>query len=115
MTAVAEIHLPTDGWEALRLSDHEGLDQATAAVRMGISRPTFGRVLERARRTVAKALVEGAALVIDLPDTATQECANCHGSWPGPVSLTRCPACGSCSMHLLMQPQSSSSNIPAET
>jgi uncharacterized protein len=54
--------------EALRLSDLEGQTQAEAAGRMGISRSTFQRILTRARRQVALALVEGQALQIE-PDT----------------------------------------------
>lgn len=49
--------LPIEGFEALRLSDVEGLDQETAAIQMGVSRQTYGRVLAAARRVVAEALV----------------------------------------------------------
>ena len=55
--------LTRDELEALRLADLEGLYHEAAAERMGVSRPTFGRVLERARRTVAEALVEGKVLL----------------------------------------------------
>jgi predicted DNA-binding protein (UPF0251 family) len=48
--------------EALRLADLEGLFQVQAAERMGVSRSTFQRILERAHRQVALALVEGHAL-----------------------------------------------------
>jgi predicted DNA-binding protein (UPF0251 family) len=51
--------------EALRLADLEGLNQAQAAGRMGVSRSTFQRVLARARRQVALALAEGHALEIE--------------------------------------------------
>jgi predicted DNA-binding protein (UPF0251 family) len=51
--------------EALRLADLEGLTQAEAAGRMGISRSTFQRVLNQARRQVALALIEGHALQIE--------------------------------------------------
>ena len=114
MHDLAEVHLGADGWEALRLCDHEGLDQDQAAKRLGVSRPTVGRILERARRAVAKALVEGGSLVIDLPADALQECAECHGSWPGPASLTRCPTCGSCCMHLIINPDSTPSTVLTE-
>lgn len=57
--------LPLDEYEALRLADHEGLDQAQVAERLGVSRPTVSRILEKARYTVAKALVEGGALAIE--------------------------------------------------
>ncbi|RLB18775.1 MAG: hypothetical protein DRG63_01905, partial [Deltaproteobacteria bacterium] len=45
----AEIVLPIEGLEAIRLSDLEGLDQETAARRMNVSRQTFGRILAEAR------------------------------------------------------------------
>jgi len=54
-----EVALPIEGLEALRLSDLEKLDQETAAVRMNVSRQTFGRVLAEARQMVAEALVMG--------------------------------------------------------
>ncbi len=50
--------------EALRLADLEGLTQAEAAGRMSISRSTFQRILERAHRQVALALVDGQALCL---------------------------------------------------
>lgn len=50
--------------EALRLCDREGLHQEAAAVRMGVSRGTVQRLLDRARRKVATALTESMALVI---------------------------------------------------
>lgn len=51
--------------EALRLADLDGLTQAEAAERMGVSRSTFQRIVTRARRQVALALIEGHALQIE--------------------------------------------------
>jgi predicted DNA-binding protein (UPF0251 family) len=51
--------------EALRLADLEGLTQTEAAERMNISRSTFQRIVTRARRQVALALIEGHALHIE--------------------------------------------------
>jgi predicted DNA-binding protein (UPF0251 family) len=51
--------LPVEGLEALRLADLEKMDQQTAADRMNVSRPTFGRVLAEARTLVSEALVLG--------------------------------------------------------
>ena len=56
--------LRADELEALRLADLEGLYQETAAERMGVSRPTFSRILDRARSIVARALVEERLLVV---------------------------------------------------
>lgn len=97
------IELALDELEALRLADFEGLYHEAAADRMGISRPTFGRVLERARHKVAVALCESKILVIQggAVMTASErafECAACTGrfevpfgtGWPG-----ECPHCKS--------------------
>ncbi len=59
-----EITLPLEGFEALRLSEVEGLEQEAAAQSMGVSRQTYGRVLATARKTVALALTSGLTLVI---------------------------------------------------
>jgi predicted DNA-binding protein (UPF0251 family) len=59
---VEELRL--DELEALRLADLEGLYQEAAAQRMGVSRPTFARILARARSAVARALLEERMLVI---------------------------------------------------
>ncbi len=59
------VTLAMDGLEALRLVDAEGLDHATAAARMGVSRQTLGRTLAEARATVAKALSRGYAITIE--------------------------------------------------
>jgi len=64
---VTELEVETlrlDELEALRLADLEGLYQETAAARMGVSRPTFTRILGRARAAVARALIEERVLVV---------------------------------------------------
>ena len=45
--------------ESIRLIDYMDLDQREAAKRMGISQQTFSRVLRKARKTLAEALVLG--------------------------------------------------------
>ena len=56
--------LSMDEFEALRLADLECHSQEAAAKKMGISRPTFGRIIESARSKVAKTLVYGYRLEI---------------------------------------------------
>ncbi|NLW16725.1 MAG: DUF134 domain-containing protein [Firmicutes bacterium] len=65
MAALEEVVLTVEQLEALRLKDLEGLEQEACAELMQVSRPTFQRVLARARETVARALVEGKALRIE--------------------------------------------------
>lgn len=57
-----QLTLTLDEFEAIRLADYDGLYQEAAALRMGVSRQTFGRIIESARRKVADALVNGKAL-----------------------------------------------------
>ncbi len=60
-----EMTLTMDEVEALRLADHEGLYHEDAAQRMQISRATFGRILEGARKKIADVIVNGKALRIE--------------------------------------------------
>lgn len=69
LSELEEVCLPLDGFEALRLADLEGLDQATAARALGVSRATFGRILRAARTIVADALVHGRAIALEAPVT----------------------------------------------
>jgi predicted DNA-binding protein (UPF0251 family) len=65
LNATEEVILPVEGLEALRLADVEGLEQQEAAQHMGVSRPTFSRILAHARGVVSRALVKGWALRIE--------------------------------------------------
>jgi len=60
-----EVILTKDELEAVRLKDREGLEQEAAAAKMGISQPTFSRLIEVARRKIADALAGGKALRIE--------------------------------------------------
>ena len=60
-----EIVVTLDEVEALRRADRNGEYQEQAAERMKISRPTFSRVVESARKKVADALIHGKALRLE--------------------------------------------------
>lgn len=64
MRDLEEVELELDEIEAIRLADLEGLYQADAALRMGVSRQTFGNIIARAHKKVALALLGGKALRI---------------------------------------------------
>jgi len=51
------VFLSLDEFEALRLADLEELKQVNAARLMGVSRPTFSRIVASARKKVADGLV----------------------------------------------------------
>ena len=60
-----EVTLTIEEMEAIRLADIEQLDQAAAATRMEVSRPTFHRIVNAAHQKIAAALWGGHALRVD--------------------------------------------------
>ena len=62
------VELNIDEFETIRLLDHLGYDQATAAESMGISRPTVTRIYSSARKKIADALTLGMAIRIKSRD-----------------------------------------------
>lgn len=78
-----EVILSLDEYEAVRLADFEGLYQEQAALRMDISRQTFGRIIAEAHRKIADVLINGKALKIEGGDVAVKDmkfytCPNCR-------------------------------------
>ncbi|MFA3783658.1 DUF134 domain-containing protein [Melioribacteraceae bacterium 4301-Me] len=65
MFELEEIVLEADELEALRLADLNGLSHEEAAEKMKISRATFGRILESARRKTADGILNGKAIRIE--------------------------------------------------
>lgn len=99
---VKKITLSIDEYESIRLADHLGLEHEEASKRIGISRSVFTRLVERARKKVADALVEGCELVIEGGEYHFEKqyfrCSECHFvmSIPiGELSPTQCEQCGS--------------------
>ena len=89
-------------YEAIRLSDFELNGQVEAAQIMGISRPTFARIYESARRKVAQAFVQGKAMVFEggkvYFNTEWFTCNSC-GCWfnhpAKEIEIRNCALCGS--------------------
>lgn len=65
MRSLSEVILTVDECEAIRLADLEGLNHIDACQHMGVSRATFGRILQKARRTIGEALIRGKAIRVD--------------------------------------------------
>ena len=106
LSDIEEIQLTFDELEALRLADLEGQYQEDAARKMGVSRQTFGNIVESARRKVADALVHGKALRIQGGVFIMMErhfiCFACKHKWTIPYGTRRpgvCPGCHSSNIH----------------
>ncbi len=103
LSALDKVTMTVDEFEAIRLADLEGLYQEPAAERMGISRPTFGRIIESAHKKVADALVNGKTLKIEggqikVLGERLFRCNDCRHPWSVPYGTGRpaeCPQCKS--------------------
>lgn len=92
-----EIELGADEAEAIRLADVEGLNQLEAAEIMGISQPTFHRILKEARRKAGIAILTGKRVRIVSRDYALRKfkCSSCGNEWTEPFDEKpdKCPKC----------------------
>jgi uncharacterized protein len=86
MRSLQQIVITVDELEAMRLADFLEMTQEEVAQRMQVSRPTVTRMLSRAHRVVAEALVHGKAICIQGGDYRVgQHCQFC-GQWSLPES-----------------------------
>lgn len=104
------IKLTLDEYEAIRLADYEQMEHREAARAMHISRPTFTRLIKKARHKSAHAMVDGHELVVVggniKLDHGLHRCKNCGKSAQDLIQKTkyRCPECGSDNMQDLSAP-----------
>ena len=64
MTDLDSIVLERDEVEAIRLADLNSLSHEDAALKMQISRATFGRIVKSARNKIANSILNGKAIEI---------------------------------------------------
>ncbi len=81
MRELESVVMAIEEYEALRLADYENLTHEEAAKVMNISRPTFTRLYDKARKNVAKAFAEGKAILI------------CGGTFVSADYWYRCNSC----------------------
>ena len=96
-----QVNLSLDEYEAIRLADYLGLDQSEAAATMEISRPTFTRLIEKARKKLASFMIEGAELSIEGGNVHFRgniiRCMDCEHMFNinFDQDFNKCPSCGS--------------------
>lgn len=95
------VYLLLEEYEAIRLSDYDGLNHHKASLMMDVSRPTFTRIYASALRKMATALVEGRQVAIEggkiYFDSDWYHCMGCHCFFNNPEKETvieKCPLCG---------------------
>ena len=95
------LEMSLDEYEAMRLADFQGLSQEEAAGEMEISRPTFSRLIEDARRKCARFFIEGRKLVISGGTVHFKEnlirCHDCGHLFVMAIGdeISECPSCSS--------------------
>ena len=96
-----QVNLTLDEFEAFRLSDDIGLSHADAAQEMEISRSTFTRLIEKARKKIAELIINGSMLSIDGGNihfrTNIIRCHDCGHMFNISINATLedCPSCHS--------------------
>jgi len=107
VSRLSHVILTVDEYEAIRLADLEGLYQEDASRRMNVSRQTFGRIIESARRKLAEILVYGKVLKIEGGDIEMVgarkfKCYACNHVWELPFGSgppDGCPKCHEKNFH----------------
>lgn len=108
LVLLEEVSLTVEEVEAIRLKDLEGNEQEACAERMEVSRPTFHRILESARKKIAEALIQGKAIRVEggtfkIKDRSVR-CNACGHIWKTPVydglDEHACPRCSSTDIDL---------------
>jgi predicted DNA-binding protein (UPF0251 family) len=95
------IDLLYEEYEAIKLADYDLMNHLEASRLMGVSRATFARVYESARRKIAKALVESREIKTVYGnawlDKSWHACEACHARFTIPSNLSNrhCPICKS--------------------
>jgi uncharacterized protein len=99
--SLEQVLMNLDEYEAFRLADHIGLSHEEAAEEMEISRPTFSRLIEKARAKIADFIINGKVLNIDGGNVHFRnniiKCQSCGQMFKTKFSdpITECPACHS--------------------
>ena len=60
-----EVIVLADEIAALKLYDVDGLDQTQASKELGVSQPTFARILKSSREKISEAIIDGKAIRIE--------------------------------------------------
>ncbi len=112
MIELEEVLLTVDERESIRLADLIGLSYEEAGRQMGVSRATFGRIVQRARKIVADALINGKAINIEggnytiVNEERIFKCEKCDKQWEearGTGKPANCPACSNEGLHRILE------------
>jgi uncharacterized protein len=94
---IEAVKLQFDEYESINLVNYQNLPQEMAAEKMGVSRPTFTRVYNRALKKIARAFVECLAIEIEGGNVEFErqwfKCMKCFKLIDGLENHIRCKNC----------------------
>ena len=109
MLELDEMQLTIDAYEAVCLSDLEGMSHEEAGQAMGVSRATFGRIILKARKVIANAIVNGKAIKIEggtyalVEDKRVFMCNACGHRWEAPLGTGKPKECPTCNVDTVVR------------
>jgi uncharacterized protein len=100
-SSLEEVILTLDEFESIKLADFEEMYQKQAALKMNISRQTFGRIVDSAHKKIADVLIHGKALKIEggaikVENPMKFKCRKCNYLFKQPIDPGNpmdCPRC----------------------
>lgn len=101
------VELLYEEYEAIKLADYDLMNHLDASELMGVSRATFARIYESARRKIAKALVETKEIKTTYGnvwiDKSWYICQDCNTRFTIPKNSDKhnCPLCASEKIEIL--------------
>jgi len=100
-------------FESLRLKHYISLTQKSSADAMGVSQPTFSRILEKAHEKITQALIEGKDIRVYGGKVNLKQaykgygCLNCDEEWEDELASKdrggNCPNCNSLKVYFLVR------------
>jgi predicted DNA-binding protein (UPF0251 family) len=99
------VELLYEEYEAVKLTDYDLLNHRESAVIMGVSRATFARIYESARRKIARAFVETKEIKTVLGNACLDNrwflCDDCYARFKFMEEIidSNCPVCRSANIH----------------
>ncbi len=101
------VDLLYEEYESIKLADYDLMNHNEAALLMGVSRPTFARIYESARRKIAVALVETKEIKSVFGNATLLDnwylCSKCNAKFTMPASVVSkdCPICKATEIEIL--------------
>ncbi len=100
-------------FEAMRLKHYINLNQKDSSEKMGISQPTFSRILESAHQKITQALIEGKKILVQGGNFNFKKgfvgygCLNCNYEWEDEKASknrkVNCPKCNADQVYYLIR------------